>query len=297
MKSKTPFFSVVIPTYNRPEQLWSCLDAFSLLDYPRSCFEIIVVDDGGTVRLDPTIDAFHDRLNVMLLTQPHSGPAAARNAGAARAKGPFIAFTDDDCEPDSTWLNGLATGFGDSEDKIIGGQTLNGLSNNPYSTVTQMIVDYLVESSGVSPNQKRFFPSNNLAVPAKIFRVVGGFSTNFRLGAGEDREFCSRLLYHNYPLVYAPEAIVYHLHNLTLSTFLRRHFDYGRGSFLFHQTRARSRRQRIRLESMSFYMNLMLYPLSRTPRFRTIPIGTLLAFSQVANAAGYWWEARHRDRK
>ncbi len=91
MTKAFPSFSVIIPTYQRPEQLGTCLSALTELDYPSDRFEIIVVDDGSPVSPEPVVASFRDRLNLTLLTQPNSGPASARNTGAAHAKGEFLA--------------------------------------------------------------------------------------------------------------------------------------------------------------------------------------------------------------
>ena len=76
---KQPFFSAIIPTYNRPNQLYSCLQAFSHLDYSRDRFEVIVVDDESEKPLEPTVASFRDRIDIVLITQPHGGPAKARH--------------------------------------------------------------------------------------------------------------------------------------------------------------------------------------------------------------------------
>src|SRR5262245_22867809 len=106
-----PFFSVIVPTYERAQQLALCLHALACQNYPRDLFEVLVVDDGSTLSQEASVDAFRGKLNVQLLSQPHSGPAAARNYGARYARGSFLAFTDDDCAPCPTWLQTLAAGF------------------------------------------------------------------------------------------------------------------------------------------------------------------------------------------
>lgn len=297
MKKKAPFFSIIIPTYKRPKQLGLCLEALSKLTYPHDRFEVIVVDDGGMMSLDAVIASFHDKLDVTLLTQPHGGPAAGRNRGAERAKGQFLAFTDDDCAPASDWLQALATYFNQVSEQAVGGRTLNGLISNPYSAASQMVVHYLIEYQDASPNHGNFCSGNNLAVSARIFRAIGGFRTDFALGAGEDREFCDRLVYYNHRLVYAPEVIVYHFHDLTLSTFLRQHFNYGRASFQFHKARAHRYGRPMMLESKSFYLNLMQYPLSHSPNQRTLLLATLFMISQIANTAGYFKERIYAAQK
>ena len=57
-----PFFSIIIPTYNRPQILAGCLEAIALLEYPRDRFEVIVVDDGSENPLDSIVEPFKDKV-------------------------------------------------------------------------------------------------------------------------------------------------------------------------------------------------------------------------------------------
>ena len=84
MNPSLPFFSVIIPTYARPGLLAGCLESLTRMDYPRSRFEVLVVDDGGDVSLEQVIDRVRNQLEVKLLRQDHLGPAAARNRGQQR---------------------------------------------------------------------------------------------------------------------------------------------------------------------------------------------------------------------
>ncbi len=291
MKGKEPFFSIIVPTYNRPRQLHWCLRALSSLDYPRDCFEIIVVDDDSSVPLGPIVALFKDRLDVTLVRQWHGGPAAARNTGAMRAKGEFLAFTDDDCAPASDWLQRLAACFIQMSDQALGGKTINALRGNRYSVASQRVVDYLCRWYNADHERARFSTSNNFAISAKAFHAIGGFDTTFTHAAGEDREFCDRWLHHGYRLVHAPEVLVYHFHSLTLGTFLRQHFKYGRGSFRFHQAeRARHNLKRVRLQPLSFYQHLVKVPFLREAGQQAFMLSGLLLMSQVSTAAGYLWE-------
>ena len=284
------FFSIIIPTYARPERLATCLQSLALLDYPRDRFEVIVVDDGSEMPIEPVVAPFRDQLALTLIKQPNAGPATARNTGAARARGKFLVFTDDDCAPALDWLKTLAARFATAPDCVIGGQTLNALPNNLYSTASQVLIDYLYKYYNDSPNQSSFFASNNLALPADRFHALGGFDTTFPLAAAEDREFCDRWLHHGYEMSYAPEVRVYHAHKLTLPTFWRQHFNYGRGAFCFHQVRSRRDLGRIKVEPVSFYFNLLTYPFLQASRPQALLLAALFLVSQVANVTGFFWE-------
>jgi len=294
--TQIPSFSVIIPTYNRPQQLALCLQALARQDYPHDCFEVIVVDDGSQISPFECVETFQSQLDITLLTQYNVGPAAARNtgAGAAQAKGQFLAFTDDDCQPDANWLKNLATGFKENSDAAIGGKTINQLPKNIYSTVSQLLINYLYSYYNYERNKARFLATNNLALPAKLFHVMSGFDTNYPLAAAEDRDFCYRWLNNGYQMIYNPEVVVYHEHHLTLFSFWRQQFNYGRGAFLFH--RAKRSAGESTPEPKSFYWNLIRYPFLKAAFFKASMLATLMVISQVAIITGYFWEAMiHRQ--
>lgn len=283
--SRLPSFSIVIPTYRRPERLAACLRALAELDYPRDRFEVIVVDDGSGAPPTPQTAS----LDVTVLTQPHAGPAAARNMGAARARGEYLAFTDDDCMPETGWLRALAVEAAAGADHVLGGRTVNALADNPYSSATQLLLDFIYEWHAARGGAG-FFASNNLAVPAALFQARGGFDVGFPLAAGEDRELCERLRRGGGRLVYVPDAVVRHGHPLTLARYWRQHANYGRGALRVHRLRASAGAERGAGTPLSFYARLVAFPLSRARGTRRLTLTALFALSQVATATGYWRE-------
>jgi GT2 family glycosyltransferase len=295
MQQQQPVFSIIIPTYARPDRLAVCLQAITQLQYPRECFEVLVVDDGSQAPPETLVTSFTRQCNITLLTQPHAGPATARNTGAARAMGAYLAFTDDDCTPAPDWLQTLAVRFAATPDCAIGGQTRNALPRNLYSTASQLLIDYLYAYYNAS--EARFFASNNLALPTAHFRAIGGFDTTFPLAAGEDRELCDRWLHHGYRMIYAPEVLVYHFHTLTLRTFWKQHFNYGRGAFYFRQIRAKRGVVPIRLEPLVFYLDLLRYPFAWAQGQQALLLAALLVLSQGANAGGFWHERTIHHKK
>ena len=284
-----PFFSIVIPTYNRPERLANCLEAIALLDYPCDRFEVIVVDDGSKTPLDSVVEPLKDKINLKLLRQENAGPAAARNCGAAEAKGEVIAFTDDDCQPTTDWLTQFAPHFASNPQAMLGGKTINALSSNPFSTASQKLIDYLYEYYNPAKGKDAFFASNNIAMPTANFRALNGFDVSFPLAAAEDRDFCDRWN-QAYPMVYVPEARINHYHKLSLASFWKQHFGYGRGAFCFHQIRSQRAAKDIEVEPLSFYFKLLSYPFYQVDRQPKILISGLFFLSQVANVAGFFWE-------
>lgn len=288
MEQNIPFFSIIVPTYNRPAELAVCLQSLTRLDYPHDRFEVIVVDDGSNTLLQSVVTSFFDQLDVTLLTQTNAGPAAARNTGAKRARGEFLAFTDDDCTPLPDWLQKLANRFAEIPDHAVGGRTLNALPEHPYSTASQNLINACYAYYNPIPNQASFFASNNLTVPAVHFHSIGGFDITFK--TSEDRDFCDRWRHHGFQMTYAPEILIYHSHPMNFRAFWRRHFNYGRGAYRYHQARARRGTGRLRPDP-KFYLSLFLSPLTQKPKRRGLWVKMLLAISQVANATGFYCEA------
>jgi glycosyltransferase involved in cell wall biosynthesis len=283
--------SIIVPTRNRPTQLSACLQSLARLEYPKDQFEVIVVDDGSIAPPDAIVRGFKNKISVELLIQLHAGPAAARNTGAARARGRILAFTDDDCQPAPDWLEKLTACFDLAPDCAIGGRTLNALPENSYSKASQVLIDYLYTYHNADPNRASFLTSNNLAMPADRFRAVGGFDAEWLRAAAEDRELCDRWLCYGNRLIYAPEALVYHAHPLTFRTFWQQHFNYGRGAFYFHRARAFRGQCRLRIERLKFYSGLLRYPSSQPCGRQALLLAKLLCIAQVANAGGFFWES------
>ncbi len=281
-----PFFSIIVPTFNRPEALTACVQAIRQLDYPGDRFEVIIVDDGSPIPVKTSGYARPGEVMITVLRQVNAGPASARNTGAQHAKGEILAFTDDDCIPTPQWLKEMAQSFNDAPTGLVGGWTINGLVNNLYSIASQMIVEVAYAYFLIRNSDLRFFSSNNMAISAKLFHESGGFNSSFR--TSEDREFCARWIRQGHTLVYTPKAIVHHYHHLTLTAFCRQHFSYGRGAYQFHRTRARCGRSLLKPDPR-FYVSVFRRALSWKP----LRMAGLMGLWQVANLAGFLWEAAH----
>lgn len=268
MPKPDPYVSVIVPTHGRPEQLADCVAALGALDYPRDRLEVIVVED---------VDG--------------DGPAAARNRGAERARGDLFAFTDDDCRPSPDWLRALANGWARDREAAVGGRTTNGVGDNPFARASQTIVDLVYEHYNGNGVGARFFASNNLLVPAEAFHALGGFDERFH--TSEDRDFCARWLESGRRLAHAPDAVVVHAPRLTFGRFFRKHFDYGRGAYRYHQARPGSVAASVGAE-LGFHRRLpaLVRPvLAAQDAGCAASLAALLAAWQAANALGFAWEA------
>jgi cellulose synthase/poly-beta-1,6-N-acetylglucosamine synthase-like glycosyltransferase len=279
-----PLFSVVVPAYDRPQTLRSCLEGLTALRFPPDQFEVIVSDDGSPAAMEPVAVPFQDRLRITVVTHPNRGPGAARNRGAARAQGTYLAFVDSDCIPAPDWLGALARRFARTPDHLICGGIVNALPRNPFSSATQLIVTYVHEYYARRSEGDRFFNSTNVALPAERFRELGGFDES--LMTSEDYDLCHRWQYAGYEMTHAPEALVYHAHVLTFASFCRQHFRYGRGLFRCRLSIARRTGRPLRGERAGFYLQLLRFPLTRGRGPRAWLHALLVALSQAATASG-----------
>jgi GT2 family glycosyltransferase len=291
-------FSIIVPTHNRPERLLWCLEAMAALRYPGDGFEVIVVNDGGAMPPDRRLAQLAERMQLTIVAQEHAGPARARNRGVERAQGEYLAFTDDDCAPMPEWLVALEEAFRCTSNVLVGGRTVNVLDRKIYSTASQLLIDYLYDYyNGACDRGVNFFASNNLAMSARAFQDLRGFDSSFGRAAAEDRDLCARWRLTGGRFHYAPQAVVRHAHAMSLPTFIRQHFGYGRGAYQFRVRHTRRGGAPIRLEPLPFYTGLLEFPFRRCSPWRGAAVGCLLGISQVANAAGFFWERERQGTR
>ena len=291
--------SIIIPTYARPRQIAGCLESLTKLVPPQSGFEVIVVDDGSPEPLDTIVAPFRETLKITLLRQVNSGPAKARNAGAATASGRFLAFTDDDCRPEPEWLCAIERALEANPTCMVGGVTKNLLPNELFASTSHVIHAMVYSFFNHNHENALLLASNNMAVPAEIFHRLGGFDAeNFRKSAAEDRDLCFRYRELGYSLKLVPDAVIGHAHSMTLYKFCRQHFWYGQGAFHYHRKQscvvAQSLKNDTRLHTQ-FYRWLP-GALGTIPFRMRIPVLPMLIVWQLANAAGFFYESYHRQK-
>jgi glycosyltransferase involved in cell wall biosynthesis len=286
-------YSIVIPTYSRPERLRICLESLTRLKSPEGGFEVVVVDDGSPQPLQPVVADFASRLLVTCLRQENAGPATARNFGASRARGKYLVFVDDDCCVDADWLVAFQEAFAGDPDGLVGGHTINGLPKNRYSAASQFILDLVYAHYNPSPDAVTFLASNNIAMPAKSFHELGGFDAErFSTAGGEDRDLCDRWTTRFGTMRRTEKAIVRHYHSMNLRSFWRQNYTYGRGAWTFHRIRSEAGRPRLHRDAR-FHCSvprLLTRRLSRESWRSALSVLPLLFVWQIANASGFFCE-------
>jgi glycosyltransferase involved in cell wall biosynthesis len=285
-------YSIIIPTYNRANELARCISAIGSVAFSRERFEVLVVNDGGA---RPDVNQLQDLapgIRIEVISQRNRGPATARNSGARSARGDYLAFVDDDCIPPADWLVNLDSIATANPDALIGGRTVNALPDSLCSQASQTLVDYVYSYYNVSEGGRNaFFASNNMSMPSAAFRMLGGFDETFR--TAEDRELCSRWIANGGRLLYAPEVIMLHAHDLDLISLHRQHFGYGRGALSYWRKMAARRMRGFRVEPLSFYAGMLAFPF-RQGDSNALLVSALIAYSQLSNAAGFAAEVVRR---
>lgn len=286
--SGAPFVSVVIPTIGRRAALQCCLEALAQQTCPH--FEVIVVDDGAPqpVCLDAT--AYERSFALRVIRQGNAGPAAARNRGVQAAAGEIVAFTDDDCLPDPTWLATLVASLQATPSALCGTMTYNGLPGDTWAATSQLIIDLVYAHFNARPNDAYFLTSNNIACRRDAYLELDGFDPSFAKAGAEDRDFCDRWRMSRRPLHLIAQPLLQHRHAQTLRKFLDIHYRYGRGAFLY-QAKRRCRSSGTMKDDLGFHRSLA--PLLRQHlRPHPIPRRLLLSWGialwQIANATGFF---------
>jgi cellulose synthase/poly-beta-1,6-N-acetylglucosamine synthase-like glycosyltransferase len=194
-------FSIVIPDLNTPG-VDKTIAALENQDFERTAYEIIVVgmDKFGLVHESDLVT--FDRS-----AQPLP-PAAARNRGAAQARGDVLVFTDADCIARPNWLRVLAGRFTDPDVDVVGGG-IEFASQNYWTTSDNLSMFY--EFLAIQPaGERRQLPSLNLAIRRKVFTEIGGFDERYPRPAGEDADLTIRLRKKGHTLHFEPGAVIYH---------------------------------------------------------------------------------------
>ncbi|GCE08437.1 glycosyltransferase family 2 protein [Dictyobacter aurantiacus] len=200
-----PKVSVVVPTYKRYAYLERCLRALLSLEFAPGEYEIIIVDDANSQRTRQQVEEWRQRTHqdgyeivyVPVELAPH-GPAAARNAGWQRARSELIAFIDDDCIPELSWLKAGVAAFSDDVAAVSG------------KIVVPLQHDYTEYEYSVSQLSQSEFVTANCFYRRSVLRQLDGFDTRFRASWCEDSDLYFTLLEHGLHGIKAPDAIVMH---------------------------------------------------------------------------------------
>jgi GT2 family glycosyltransferase len=243
-----PFVSVVICTRDRPESLLKTLRDVAALNYDP--FEVVVVDNAPSS--DETQNAvareFGDDPRFRYVREPRPGLSCARNRGLTEATADLVAFTDDDVRVDQWWLDGIVSGFQSaSEVACVTGLIATAEIENAVQLYFHIRAGWgesceprifdLAENRDDSPlypyTVGRFGAGANFAVSRLALKDIGVFNEALGAGSpsggGEDLHMFMRVILSGYRIVYAPSAVVWHVHRSDLAALSKQIRAYGTG--------------------------------------------------------------------
>ncbi|MBO7052255.1 MAG: glycosyltransferase [Prevotella sp.] len=223
----TPKYSIIVPVYNRPDEVDELLDSLTRQAY--ADFEVIIVEDGSSSPCKEVCDKYAGKLPLRYFMKENSGPGQSRNYGAERAAGEYLIILDSDvvlpdgylqAVEDDLTLHGTCDAFGGAD------------ASHPSFTTVQKAISYSMTSffttGGIRGGKKKldkFYPrSYNMGIRREVYAELGGFS---KMRFGEDIDFSYRIVEAGYKCRLFPEAWVWHKRRTDLKKFFRQVYNSG----------------------------------------------------------------------
>ena len=221
------FFSVIIPVYNRPSEVFELLT--SLSHQTHKGFEVVLVEDGSTTKADQVVSRFDSELSIQYFFQENQGQGFARNFGMTKAKGDFFVILDSDVILPPDYLSVLEKAIQERDLDAFGGPDAAASDFSNLQKAMDFAMTSFWTTGGIrgklkdpSKYQARGF---NMGVSRRVFETLGGFVDPNR---GEDIEWSIRIKKAGFRLELVEEAFVYHKRKNTLGSFARQAFSFGR---------------------------------------------------------------------
>lgn len=239
-----PELSILLPTYNRVDALQCTLAALESQPLPKASFEIIIVDDGSTDQTPEKLHEFAKASSIGLsyaILKKNGGPARARNIGLEMCRGEIILIIGDDIEPCSDLLGQHLKFHRQNPDKkyaLLGKVVFpDALRPNAFMRWLEKGGQrYFFNYDTLEPHQQAdamFFYTCNVSVKSSLLAKSGWFDESFPYASHEDLELGCRLGNVGMKLVYAPHALGYHWHMLSVGGIARRVYLMGYSAHLF----------------------------------------------------------------
>ena len=220
-----PYFSVIVPVYNRIDEVQDLLESLSR----QTCkdFEVLIVEDGSTEPCKETVESFASKLDVKYFYKSNEGRSIARNYGIERAQGEYFIFFDSDCVIPECYFTQLSAKLKEHYTDCFGGPDA---AHDSFTDV-QKAINYSMTSflttggiRGGKVQMEKFVPrSFNMGYSRKVWETVGGFSEMF----SEDIDMSTRIRQADFTIQLIRDAFVYHKRRTSLPKFCRQTYVFG----------------------------------------------------------------------
>ncbi|MFH2025657.1 MAG: glycosyltransferase, partial [bacterium] len=228
---KKYLFSIIVPIYNRSDEIVDLIRSFNAQTFSRVRFEVLLVDDGSTDNTAVVVDELirSSSFQIRFYRRDHEGPGPARNYGMSQAEGEYFLFIDSDCIADPEWLTRLAEAIDTEKPDAFGGPDSVLDSFTPLQKAIDFAMTSFLTTGGMRGHSKKklakFYPrSFNMGIHHKIYETLGSMGS---LRHGQDLEFSRRIVASGANVISVPEAVVYHKRRTSLRKFFRQIFNWG----------------------------------------------------------------------
>ena len=219
-------YSVIIPVFNRPDEVDELLQSLTAQRYTR--FEVIVVEDGSSIPCKDVVDKYKDKLDIHYYAKPNSGPGQTRNYGAERSHGDYLLILDSDCILPPGYLEAIEHELQTSPADAFGGPDRAHASFTDIQKAINYSMTSFFTTGGIRGGKKKmdkFYPrSFNMGVKRDVYMALGGFS---KMRFGEDIDFSIRIFKGGYRCRLFPDAWVYHKRRTDLKKFFKQVHNSG----------------------------------------------------------------------
>ena len=228
---KYKLYSIIIPSYNRVDEILECLESLRSIAFDKEKFEVIVVDDGST---DATIAFLKDfeqdaPFNFSYYTEANQGPGSARNMGMQNARGDFFIFIDSDVTVPQDWLTHIDKELHQEKADAFGGLDSYRDDFPPLLKAINYSMTSFITTGGLRGKKgkrlAKFYPrSFNMGLSRSLWQKIGGFGN---LRHGQDIEFSNRIIKSGAKIRFIEAAHVYHKRRTNFRRFFRQVFNWG----------------------------------------------------------------------
>ena len=219
-------FSIIVPVYNRPDEVRELLESLLEQDYPR--FEVVIVEDGSQVPCRSVVNEFADKLDINYIGKENTGPGLTRNAGIEAAKYDYFIFFDSDVIVPQGYLRNVSRALKRRYTDSYGGPDM---AHDSFTTV-QKAINYAMTSflttggiRGGAKSMEQFKPrSFNMGYSRYVYERIGGFSG---MRFGEDIDMSLRIHNGAFEAQLIREAGVYHKRRTDFGKFFKQVHNSG----------------------------------------------------------------------
>jgi glycosyltransferase involved in cell wall biosynthesis len=224
-----PKYSVVIPVFDRPQELEELLQ--SLVRQSSQNFEVLVVDDGSKLKSDVVYERFTNVLNLKYFYKPNSGPGPSRNFGFQHAAGEYFVVFDSDCVLPTDYFDVVERAMSMGPIDMWGGPDKARDDFTPLQQAMGYTMSSTLTTGGIRGGKESAFQprSFNMGMSRKVFEATGGFRLD---RFAEDIELSLRVSKMGFRVALIREAFVYHKRRTTLGAFFRQVSNFGKGRVL-----------------------------------------------------------------